>query len=140
MSSHNNFIQEGLVDKLGLLSDPAPKFHVYMGNGQFLLCDRMCMNLSLVIQGHKFMVHLHVLPMCGLDTVLGMQWLRTLGPCIHDHEALTMEFTWKNKQVYLLGNLSQNRANCLTINFVPCSTLNLLVASILFKQLIPQWP
>ena len=32
--------------------------------------------------------------------MLSMQWLRTLGPCIHDHNELTMEA----KQVKLAGN------------------------------------
>ena len=36
MGSHNNFIQEGLVDQLGLQHVAAPRFRVYMGNGQFL--------------------------------------------------------------------------------------------------------
>ena len=72
MGSHNNFIQEVLVDKLGLLSVQAPKFLVYMGNGQFLLCDRMSMNISLVLHNREFMVDLYVLPICGLDIVLGM--------------------------------------------------------------------
>ena len=76
-----------------------------MGNGQFLLCDRMCVSIPLVLQGHEFLVNIYVLPICRLDTILGMQWLQTLGPCIHDHEALTMEFTWKGKRVCLSGNL-----------------------------------
>ena len=37
-----------------------------------------------------------------------MQWLRTLGPWVHDHEALTMEFFWKGKRVCFSGNLVSN--------------------------------
>ena len=47
--SHNNFIQEGLVEKLGLASVHAKQFRVYMGNGQYLLCDRMCLGIPLVL-------------------------------------------------------------------------------------------
>lgn len=36
--------------------------------------------------------------------MLGMQWLRTLGPCIHDHNALTVEFQWEGKGVKLAGS------------------------------------
>ena len=103
--SHNNFIQEGLVDKLGLQCVPAQRFLVYIGNGQFLLCDRMCVSIPLVLQGHEFLVDLYVLSICGLDIVLGMQWLWMLGPYIRNHEALTMEFTWKGKRGCLSGNL-----------------------------------
>lgn len=35
--------------------------------------------------------------------MLGMQWLRTLGPCLHGHEELTMKFHWKERQVCLTG-------------------------------------
>ena len=103
--SHNNFIQEGLVEKLVLFSVLAPKFRVYMGSGQFLLCDSICMNIPLLLQGHEFIVDLYVLPICGLDIMLGMQWLRALGPCLHDHEALTMEFNWKGRRVCLSVNV-----------------------------------
>ncbi|XP_060967566.1 uncharacterized protein LOC115704201 [Cannabis sativa] len=39
-----------------------------------------------------------------MDVVLGMQWLQTLGPCIHDHKALTMEFQWQGAVVKLAGS------------------------------------
>ena len=103
--SHNNFIQECLVDQLGLQSVPALRFFVYIGNGQFLVCDQICAIVPLILYGHEFLVDLYVLPICRLDIVLGMQWLHTLGPCVHDHEALTMEFTWNGKRVCLVGNL-----------------------------------
>ena len=63
-----------------------------MGNGQFLFCDNKCMRVELVLQGTCFAVDLYVLPIWGLDVVLGMKWLQTLGLCVLDHEALTMEF------------------------------------------------
>ncbi|XP_073153488.1 uncharacterized protein [Henckelia pumila] len=102
--SHNNFIQEGLVERLGIPSNASRHFRVYMGNGQYLWCDRMCSQVPLVLQGHEFAIDMYVLPIWGLDVVLGMQWLRTLGPCLHNHETLTMEFTWKGQRVCLVGD------------------------------------
>lgn len=61
-----------------------------------------------MMQGISFIVELFVLLIWGLDVVLGMQWLRTLGPCVHDHNELTMEFQWKGKRVKLAGNAMQN--------------------------------
>lgn len=49
-----------------------------------------------------------MLPIWGLDVVLGMQWLRTLGPCVHDHNELTMEFQWEGRMVKLAGNTKVN--------------------------------
>ena len=33
-----------------------------------------------------------------------MQWLQTLGPCVHDHKELTMEFSWNGSLVKLAGS------------------------------------
>uniref|UniRef100_A0A803P909 Uncharacterized protein n=1 Tax=Cannabis sativa TaxID=3483 RepID=A0A803P909_CANSA len=59
---------------------------------------------SLVDEGHQFQVDLYVLPIWGLDVVLGMKWLQTLSPCLHDHKAFTMEFQWQGKTVKLAGS------------------------------------
>ena len=75
-----------------------------MGNGNSLWCSQLCSAVELILQGHKFMVDLYVLPIWGLDVVLGMQWLQTLGPCLHDHKALTMQFEWDGKVVKLAGS------------------------------------
>ncbi|XP_062099393.1 transposon Ty3-I Gag-Pol polyprotein isoform X1 [Humulus lupulus] len=74
-----------------------------MGNGNSLWCSQLCKDVELILQGHKFLVDLYVLPKWGLDVVLGMQWLQTLGPCIHDHRALTMEFQWQGSVIKLAG-------------------------------------
>ncbi|XP_062080683.1 uncharacterized protein LOC133785470 [Humulus lupulus] len=102
--SNNNFIQEALAARLGLACEDTKRFKVYMGNGNSLWCSQLCKEVELILQGHKFSVDLYVLPIWGLDVVLGMQWLQTLGPCIHDHRALTMEFKWQGNVVKLAGS------------------------------------
>ena len=102
--SNNNFIQETLMNQLKFPYEETKRFKVYMGNGHFLLCSKLCRGVELLLQGHRFVVDLYVLPICGLDVVLGMQWLQTLGPCIHDHKALTMEFVWEGSTIKLAGS------------------------------------
>ncbi|XP_062119217.1 uncharacterized protein LOC133832962 [Humulus lupulus] len=102
--SNNNFIQESLVYQLQLSFEETKRFKVYMGNGNFLLCSKICKDVELVLQGHKFVVDLYVLPISGLEVVLGMQWLQNLGPCVHDHKELTMEFSWQGSVVKLKGS------------------------------------
>ena len=119
--SNNNFIQEALVDRLGLKYERATRFQVYMGNGQYLVCDKKCVGVELVLQGTSFEVDLFVLPIWGLDVVLGMQWLQTLGPCLHDHNELTMEFQWQGKQVPLVSS------PMIYTRQVPYSQINVLV-------------
>ncbi|XP_062104283.1 uncharacterized protein LOC133815460 [Humulus lupulus] len=86
--NNNNFIQESLANHLQLSWEETKRFK----------------GVELVLQGHRFIVDLYVFPICGLDVVLRMQWLQTLGPCIHDHKALTMEFSWKGSVVKLAGS------------------------------------
>jgi len=102
--SNKNFIREALVDELGLSWVDAKRFKVYMGNEQYLLCNKKCTDVRLELQCHVFIVDLYLLPLLRFDIVLGMQWLINLGPCIHDHDALTMEFQWEGKDVKLAGN------------------------------------
>lgn len=37
-------------------------------------------------------------PLAGCDLILGMQWLRTLGPITWDCSELTMEFTMNGER------------------------------------------
>ncbi|KAF4374266.1 hypothetical protein G4B88_022040 [Cannabis sativa] len=103
-SNNNNFIQETLANRLGLKCEDTKCFKVYMGNGNSILCSKICCGVDLWPHGHQFNVDLYVLTIWGLDIVLGMQWLQTLGPCLHDHEALRMEFQWQGKAVKLASS------------------------------------
>uniref|UniRef100_A0A803PMN4 Uncharacterized protein n=1 Tax=Cannabis sativa TaxID=3483 RepID=A0A803PMN4_CANSA len=102
--SNNNFIQESLAIHLGIPCEETKVFKVYMGNGNSLVCLKVCHGVELLLQGHQFTVDLYVLLIWGLDVVFGMEWLGTLGPCVHDHKELTMEFQWKGQAVKLAGN------------------------------------
>ena len=43
-----------------------------------------CANIPLLLQGHSFIVALHVLATSGADVVLGVDWLKTLGLMVTD--------------------------------------------------------
>ncbi|GJW67411.1 ty3-gypsy retrotransposon protein [Tanacetum coccineum] len=51
-------------------------------------------------------VDLYVLPMHGLDVVLGMQWLQKLGKVTHDYAQQTMEYTLATTTYVLKGDAS----------------------------------
>lgn len=48
-------------------------------------------------------VTLNALPLVGLDIVLGIQWLQSLGPTVCNWKAQTMEFNWEGKRCTLQG-------------------------------------
>jgi hypothetical protein len=55
------------------------------------------------LQGHTFVVDLYILPLAGCDMVLGIQWLRNLGPILWDFLTLTMQFVYEEKTCLLEG-------------------------------------
>ena len=64
-------------------------------------------NTKVKLQGYTFVVDLYVLPLVGCDMVLGIQWLRTLGPILWDFLNLTMQFVYEER-TYLLEGLASN--------------------------------
>ncbi|MCH81628.1 hypothetical protein A2U01_0002419, partial [Trifolium medium] len=101
--STHNFIQDRVVKQLGLSTDPAGSFQVLVGNGEELQCSSMCSNVSLSLGPHTFSVDLFVLPLSGAELVLGVQWLKTLGPIVTDYTQLTMSFSYQGQVVNLVG-------------------------------------
>jgi hypothetical protein len=63
----------------------------------------MCSQVTLLLGSHKFILDLFVLPLSGAELVLGVQWLKTLGPIVTDYEQLTMSFTKDGETVHLAG-------------------------------------
>ncbi|XP_061343684.1 uncharacterized protein LOC133289704 [Gastrolobium bilobum] len=105
-SSHC-FIRRQLAEELSLPMVKATRMRVFMGNGEFLSCEKKCPQVKLQVQGHCFAVDLFVVDLCDLNIVLGMKWLITLGRVTHNYAEQSMEFTW-NKKLILLDGLKTN--------------------------------
>ena len=50
----HNFIQERVVQQLGLPIAPSKHFKVYIGNRNFLICDSSCLEVKLCFPGINF--------------------------------------------------------------------------------------
>jgi hypothetical protein len=55
------------------------------------------------IQGETFITDCYTLPLEGFDVILGVQWLKSLGPIVWDFAALSMAFVREGRYVQLLG-------------------------------------
>ncbi|WVZ13617.1 hypothetical protein V8G54_011183 [Vigna mungo] len=97
--STHNFIQDRVARFLNLDSQPTNTLRVMVGNGSEIESHNICPGVELKMQGHKFMVDLHVLPISCADVVLGIQWLKDLGPVVTDYSQLTMKFIRDGKFV-----------------------------------------
>ncbi|GAU26218.1 hypothetical protein TSUD_354400 [Trifolium subterraneum] len=111
--STHNFLQDRVARQLGLQTEPAHSFRVLVGNDEELQCTTFCPQTPLLLGSHKFTVDLFVLPISGAELVLGIQWLKTLGPIITDYDKLTMSFCKEGQQVHLEGvpKVSPEEAN-----------------------------
>ena len=97
--SSNNFIQPRIAKFLKLLVQPAPSFKVLVGNGQYLTAEGVITELPVLIQGHKLIVPVYLLPVAGANLILGTKWLATLGPHVVDYADMTIKFIHHGKFV-----------------------------------------
>ena len=72
-------------------------------NGGSMKCGGRCENLCLQISDYHLKSHMFAIDMGGCDNVLGVDWLRTLGPIIMDFKELTMEFDQEGHQYRFQG-------------------------------------
>jgi hypothetical protein len=63
----------------------------------------MSSQTQLMLDSHDFVVDLFVLPLSGADVVLGVQWLKSLGPVLTDYDKLTLQFIKGNKIIQIAG-------------------------------------
>jgi len=103
--STHNFIQQELVTQLRLPCQPTPSpLRVMVGNGLNLQCTSFCEAIILDIQSTQFTMDLHVLPIVGANVVLGVQWLKSLGPILTDYNSLCMQFIYEGRIITLQGD------------------------------------
>nr|KYP37756.1 Retrotransposable element Tf2 [Cajanus cajan] len=87
-SSHN-ILQPRIAQHLHLPITPTPQFPVMVGNGSHIYCAGLCSQVPLSLHSHSFTIPFYLLPIQGADVVLGIEWLRTLGPIISDFSVPT---------------------------------------------------
>ncbi|GKE16088.1 retrotransposon-related protein, partial [Tanacetum coccineum] len=79
---------------------------LYWKQGDIEMCENVCSQVTLRMQGWTMEFDLYVLPMKGPDVVLGIQWLENLGKVTHDYAQQTMEFILINTKNALKGDES----------------------------------
>ncbi|KAH1230703.1 hypothetical protein GmHk_10G030083 [Glycine max] len=87
-----NALAELVAKFLHLQPSPTTPLRVMVGNDNLLECDSVFPAVSISVQGQQFSVDLINLPITGADIVLGVQWLKALGPISTDYSSLTMTF------------------------------------------------
>lgn len=101
--STHNFLQLRLAKFLGLTMTPTQRLIVTVGNRHQIPCKGHCHQVPLVMAQHKFLVNFHLIPFHGPNLVLGVQWLRGLGPTIFYYNKLYMSFHQGAERITLAG-------------------------------------
>jgi hypothetical protein len=101
--STHNFLKEGLPPQLGLSVTPREGLSVKVANDERVTSGRVCHATYMDIGSEHFITNLYILPLDVLDIVLGVQWLRTLGPILWDFDNLTMSFWRDGHRVWWTG-------------------------------------
>jgi len=84
--STHNFLDPSILRKLFLPVDATMQLQVRVANGARVASEGRCHSVPLKIQGLLFKADFYVLSLGGCDMVLGVEWLRTLGPVLWDFQ------------------------------------------------------
>jgi len=101
--STHNFVDTKLATTLGIRPVKQDGIMVQIANGQEMRSPGRSQGVEVKVQGTVFRTELFILPLAGCDVVLGIQWLRTLGPIVWDFTKLQMEFQYEGKNCMLQG-------------------------------------
>jgi len=107
--STHTFIHEEVARRLGLLIEHRPGISVKVANGDRVTSPGVCKGTKIGIGKDTFTIDCFALPLDGFDIVLGVKWLKSLGPISFDFRALWMAF-WRDGLpacLYGIGSDSQ---------------------------------
>ena len=99
-NSHN-ILQPRIAHHLHLPIQPSPPLSVMVGNGAFIQCQGICPSVDISLQTSTFTIPFYLLPIERADVVLGIDWLRTLGPIKADFSISSIAFTYQNQPITL---------------------------------------
>ena len=78
--STNNFINRSKAQYLHIFIHLINNFHLLIANGRIMKCCGHCENVKLQMGDYHLNTSMFAIDMGGCDIVLGVEWLRTLGP------------------------------------------------------------
>ncbi|KZV29480.1 hypothetical protein F511_03765 [Dorcoceras hygrometricum] len=106
----HNFISRPLVEKLGVEVDESVRFGVCLGDGGKVRCKGLCRNLQIDLGACQLVITGHMFELGGVDVILGVDWLRTLGEVMLDWGKMRMRFRDGEREVELKGDPTLQRS------------------------------
>ncbi|TYK06549.1 transposon Tf2-1 polyprotein isoform X1 [Cucumis melo var. makuwa] len=106
----HNFISEKLVESLQLPVKETGHYGVILGSGTVVQGKGICENVEIQLSNWKVKEEFLPLELGGVDVVLGMQWLHSLGITVVDWKNLTLTFSSEGKQISIKGDPSLTKS------------------------------
>ncbi|TYK18018.1 Retrotransposable element Tf2 [Cucumis melo var. makuwa] len=102
----HNFISEKLVKEMKLHTKKTSHYGMILGSGTAIEGKGVCENVELTLNEWKVVADFLPLELGGVDAILGMQWLYSLGVTETDWRNLTMTFFHDGKKIIIKGDPS----------------------------------
>ena len=139
--ANHNFMSVETAAKLALHADKTDSFWVRLGDGSRRQTMGMCKAVTIQLEGVGLLVDFHIFPLGGVDVILGVSWLRTLGNINLNWDNLSMEFRYKDQKVLVKG-VTERTLGCKSENSQHLLTEDglwglILSTSQLQQQLVP---
>jgi hypothetical protein len=91
------------VTKLGLTCEPKEGLQVVVANGSKIRSPGQCQNVPIRMGNQLIHIDFYILKLNGVDVVLGVNWLQTLGLILWDFKAKSMVFKQNGRVMELHG-------------------------------------
>ena len=101
--STHTFINGDVARRVGIHFDPCPGAGVTVANGDRVACQGLARDVGIRIAEEVFSVDCYTIPLDRWDMVLGVNFLRTLGPILWDFDDLCMAFNKAGRRVFWRG-------------------------------------
>lgn len=101
--STHNFLPASTMHRLALQSMGGEQLRVTVANGHRLRCHGIAQQVPILIGDESFAITCVGIDLGDYDFILGVDFLRTLGPILWDFDALTMTFWRQGRMVQWKG-------------------------------------
>lgn len=101
--STSNFFSLATARKIGLVFQSSPDTQVVLANADRVDCQGLATNAPINISHEQFGIDSYSIPLDHFDIVLGINFLRKLGPILWDLDSLWMTFWCQGKLVLWKG-------------------------------------
>jgi hypothetical protein len=86
IGSTHNFIHRRLANEIHFFVHLVSNFQILITNGGTMKCGGSCENVKLQMGDYTMKTHMFSISMGICDIVLGVEWIRTLGPITMDYQ------------------------------------------------------